>query len=114
MSLQDGMAVEQVMLKRIAGSDLFDRTFRVCEPGDHIEIGGKWAVVRRVSGGKMTVEYLGRREDPGKQNFPEYDALRRAEESRQRHIERGSQPLAGPDPIVVERKLSSPVGGGWR
>lgn len=77
MSLQDGQATLQVHRCRLNGAISFDRTFRLCEVGDHIEHGGKWAVVRRVSGSRMNIEFLGQREDPGRQEFPEYEAMQR-------------------------------------
>jgi hypothetical protein len=67
----------------------WESPFRWCEAGDHIEIGGKWAVVRRVMGSRMTVEFLGLRPDPGKQDFPEYEAMRRFEALAKEKVEAG-------------------------
>lgn len=94
MSLQSEWGAVKVVprMKLDCGDHRFARwesPFRWCEAGDHIEIGGKWAVVRRVMGSRMTVEFLGLRPDPDKQDFPEWDLQQWAEKLRLDHIASG-------------------------
>lgn len=104
--IQDG-AVTAVPQRRLAPS----AEYRLHEVGDyyvqeHIDGTFSVGVVRNISiRGVIYVEWFGkRREDPGKQEFPEFDLMSRAAERPE---------MTPVDPAVCEAKLNSPPGRGW-
>lgn len=54
-----------------------------------IETAYGWGEVVKVTRGSLIVSLFKRREDPGKQEFPEWDLMQWADRLREQHIESG-------------------------
>jgi hypothetical protein len=86
------------------GEPSYRKGTRPAEVGDHVLTEYGWGVVVKISemGRGMYVDCFKLRPDPGRQDFPEYELMERAE----RKVRIADWPIAE----ICEAKLNSPLG----